>query len=93
MTYEEFLRQLGKAALTVREFAEMVKMRPNSVTNCARRGEVPSHLAVIVALMGELAENRLDFKTPLSKITIEPKKPRGSAAKGKFGGSRQSGLF
>lgn len=92
MTYDEFLRQLGKAGLTVREFAALVKMNRNSVTNCAQRGGVPSHLAVIVTLMAEMAEHRVDFRQALSELEIGPKKPRGAATKGRFGGSRQAVL-
>jgi hypothetical protein len=92
MTYDEFLRQLGKAGLTIREFAEAVKMNRNSVTNLAKQGEVPSHLAVIATLMGVLADHRIHFLEALTQIEIKPKKPRGGAAKGRFGGARQTDL-
>ncbi|EKS9883927.1 XRE family transcriptional regulator [Burkholderia pyrrocinia] len=93
MTYEEFQRQLGKAGLTVREFAELIRMNRNSITNCASKGEVPSHLAVISALMGEMAEYKVDFRHVLARVEIEPKKPRGGGARGQFGRNRQSDLF
>lgn len=93
MTYNEFQRQLGKAGLTAREFADLIRMNRNSITNCSQKGEVPSHLAVIVTLMGVMAENRLDFKGVLARVDIVPKKPRGGAAKGKFGGSKQTDMF
>ncbi|MFP6860528.1 hypothetical protein, partial [Pseudomonas sp.] len=90
MTYEEFQRQLGKAGISVKEFAELLEMNRNSITNCSGRGEIPSHLAVIAALMAEMAEHQLDFKKALSRIDIAPKKPRGAGVKGKFGGSPQA---
>jgi hypothetical protein len=62
MTYEEFRRQLGKAGLTAKDFAELVKLNSNSITNYAKSGEVPSHLAVIAALLGEMAERKIDFR-------------------------------
>lgn len=93
MTYSEFLRHLGKAGLSVKDFADLVKMNRNSITNCSRQGDVPSHLAVIATLLGEMAEHHVDFRDVLSSIDIEPKKPRGGAAKGKFGGSKQSDMF
>lgn len=92
MTYEEFQRQLGKAALNVREFAELLEMNRNSITNCSKRGEVPTHLAVIATLMAEMAEHGLDFKIAISRVEIAAKKPRGAAAKGRFGGSPQEPL-
>jgi hypothetical protein len=92
MTYEEFQRQLGKAGITVREFAELLRMNRNSVTNCAKRGEVPSHLAVIVTLMAELAERGSDFRAPLKRVDIGRKRPRGAGHQGRFGGDRQTDL-
>jgi hypothetical protein len=93
MSYEEFLRQLGKAGLTVREFAKLVRMNRVSISNNAKKGQVPSHLAVIASLMGEMAEKGLDYREVLSRIDIEPRKARGVAAKGKFGGDRQEDMF
>ncbi len=87
MNYEEFRRQLGKAGLTAKSFAELVKLNSNSITNYAKSGEVPSHLAVIAALLGEMAERKIDFRDVLSRIEITPNKPRGAGI-GKFGGKQ-----
>jgi len=87
MTYQEFQRQIGKAGLTIRQFADLVKMNRNSLSNYGKKGEVPSHLAVIAALLGEMAERKIDYYDLLSKIEIAPKKPRGAGI-GKFGGDR-----
>lgn len=92
MCYDEFQRQLGKAGVTIREFAMLIKMNSNSVTNYAKSGEVPSHLAVIAALLGEMSERKIDFRSVLSRIEIEPKKPRGGAT-GKFCGIKQDVSF
>jgi hypothetical protein len=93
MEYEEFERQVNKAGLTVSEFADMVKMRRNSITNYSARGGVPTHWAVVAVLIGEMKENSLDFKELIDNIEIIPKKLRGAAAKGKFGGDKQNSLF
>jgi hypothetical protein len=92
MTYMEFRRQIGKAGLTIHAFADLVKMNRVSVSNYAKRESVPSHLAVIAALLGEMGERQLDFREVLQKIEIEPKGIRGGAAKGRFGGSKQVDL-
>lgn len=89
MTYDEFLRHIGKAGLTLRQFAELVKMNRISVSNYGKKGEVPSHLAVIIALMGEMAERNIDYRGVLSRIDIVPKKPRGAGKAHKFGGNPQ----
>lgn len=93
MTYDEFQRQIGKAGLTIRQFAELVKMNRISLSNYGKKGEVPSHLAVIAALMGEMADRKIDFREVLSRIDIVPKKPRGAGMQGKFGGDKQEELF
>ena len=89
MTYEEFQRQLGKAHLTIREFSELVKMSRISVSNYSKKGRVPSHLAIIACLLGEMAERKIDYRDVLSRIDILPKKARG-AGMGKFGGADRS---
>ncbi|MGV2293340.1 XRE family transcriptional regulator [Trinickia sp. YCB016] len=63
-----------------------------SLSNYARRGGVPSHLAVIAALLGEMAERKIDYRVVLQSIDIDRKKPRGAGAKGRFGGDKQRDL-
>ena len=92
MTYDEFRRQLGKAGLTVKEFAVLIKQTPNSITNYAAQGGVPPHLAIIAALMGDMAESRSDFRATLARIQFDASRARGGATKGRFGGSRQINL-
>ena len=92
MTYTEFQRHVGKAGLTVKAFADLIKMNRASLSNCAKRGEVPSHLAVIAALMGEMADKGVDFRKVMGRIDITPKKPRGAGKAGRFGGDKQRDL-
>ncbi|GGA67178.1 DNA-binding protein [Neiella marina] len=92
MTYEEFQRQLGKAGVTMRMFAELVKMNHVSLSNYSKKGTVPTHIAIIAALMGEMAEHGLDYRNVLENLDISRKRPRGAARKGKFGGDKQSDL-
>jgi transcriptional regulator with XRE-family HTH domain len=89
MGYEGFLQNLARAGLSIRAFAELVGMNPNSVSNYARSGEVPDKLAIIAALVAELSVQRLDFRAVISKVELTAKKPRGGARAGHFGGDRQ----
>ncbi|WP_029969423.1 hypothetical protein [Paraburkholderia graminis] len=93
MTYAEFQRHVGKAGLTIKSFAELIRMNRISLSNYAKQGDVPSHLAVIATLLGEMAERGIDYRSVLSRIEIVPKKPRGAAAQGRFGGSKQTDFF
>lgn len=93
MTYDEFRRQLGKAAISVKDFSGLVRLSGSSIPNYAKKGFVPDHWAIVAVLIGEMAENHLDFKSVLAKIEIRHKKTRGSATKGKFGGNKQRSLF
>ncbi len=92
MEYREFLREIRKAHLTLAGFARLVGMNRVSLSNYAKRGRVPSHLAIIARLLGEMGKRNIEFQSLLQSIEIEPKKPRGAGI-GKFGGDRQSRLF
>lgn len=89
MNYDEFLRYLATARLSIRAFAELVGMNPNSVSNYARAGAVPSHLAIIAALVAEMSTRGLDFRGVMSKVELTAKKHRGAAKPGHFGGDPQ----
>ncbi|HKN27276.1 MAG TPA: XRE family transcriptional regulator [Roseiarcus sp.] len=92
MPYSEFLAELGKAGLSVRAFAELIGMNPNSISNYARAGELPTHLALIAVLVVGVSELGGDYRRIMSKVEVTPKKPRGSAREGHFGGDRQTNL-
>lgn len=92
MLYADFLNALGRARLSVRAFAELVGMNPNSISNYARSGELPTHLAFIAVLVAGVSDLGGDYRRVMSKVELAPKKPRGGAGRGRFGGDRQSDL-
>jgi transcriptional regulator with XRE-family HTH domain len=92
MNYAVFLKQIQKAHLTLREFAELLKMNRVSLSNYAKKGIVPSHLGVIATLLAEMGKRGIDYRSILQQVTIAPKKPRG-AGMSKFGGDKQQRLF
>lgn len=89
MTYNEFISELGKAGLSVRAFADLIGMNRNSVSNYARNNVVPRHLALIAALLAEMNVRGIAFETVITRISATPKKPRGRARPGRFGGDKQ----
>lgn len=91
MVYTEFLSELERAGLSVRSFAELIGMNPNSITNYAGRGEVPQHIALLVVLVAEMAAHGLDYRAAIAKVS-PTKKPRGGSRRGHFGGDRQASL-
>lgn len=92
MSYNDFLDELTRAGLTVRAFAELIGMNPNSITNYARVQAVPAHLALIAVLIAELSVQGFDYRSLIAKVEIAPKKPRGGARQGQFGGDPQAVL-
>jgi hypothetical protein len=92
MNYKTFRSHLGRARLTNKAFADLVKINSKSVTNFAREDYVPAHWAIVALLMGELAGNDLEFRHLIEKIEIKPNKVRGAAAIGRWGGSKQTDL-
>jgi len=79
MDYQEFKRHIGKASLNTKTFAELIGVQQSSITNYAKKGEVPNHLAIIACLMGEMAENRLDFKSKIKNLELKEPTKRPSA--------------
>lgn len=92
MDYKTFRSHIGRAKLTNKDFADLVKINSNSITNYKKDDHVPVHWAIVAMLMGELAGNDMEFRHLLRRMDIEPNKVRGAAAKGRWGGSRQRDL-
>jgi hypothetical protein len=63
-------------------------MNPNSISNYARNGELPTHLALIAVLVAELSVHGIDYRKATARIDVAPKKPRGGGRLGRFGGDR-----
>lgn len=87
MTYSDFICELKKANLSVRAFADLIGMNPNSISNYARSGEIPTHLAVIIVLIAEMNKQAIDYKKIICGLKLSPKKPRGAGTAGCFGGN------
>jgi transcriptional regulator with XRE-family HTH domain len=92
MDYESFLRQIRRAHLTLREFAGLLGMNRISLSNYAKKGTIPSHLAIIATLLAEMGKRNIEYRSILREVQIVQKKPRG-AGMGKFGGDKQQRLF
>ncbi|WP_349963473.1 XRE family transcriptional regulator [Rhizobium sp. ZPR3] len=90
MPYIDFLGELERAGLSVRGFAELIGMNPNSITNYAK-GELPQHIALVAVLVAEMAARGVDYRTAIAKVAPK-KKPRGATRRGHFGGDRQTSL-
>jgi hypothetical protein len=65
LTYEELKMNIARAGLTIKEFAELMGLHPNSITNLKQREIVPKNIAIISLLMAELAGNKIDIKSLL----------------------------
>lgn len=68
MHYSEFQRLIGKAGLTIKEFAELLGMNPNSITNYHKVGIVPSHIAIIISLVSTMKDQGIDFYQVFEKL-------------------------
>lgn len=93
MTYDDFSRYLGKAGITAKEFALLLKKHPNSVTNNAQKKHIPNELGVIAALIGEMAKNNIEFKNIIEGLELNKRKPRGTVETGNFGSTSKTSLI
>lgn len=78
MKYDELTRNIGKAGLTNKEFAILIKSNPNSISNLANKDTVPKHLAIIAVLLGEMKDKGLEFEALFHRMNLEAQKPRGT---------------
>lgn len=72
MPYEEFQRLIGKAGLSIKEFAALLDMNPNSITNYKKVGKVPIHIAILVSLLSTMKDDGKDFYPILEKARSYP---------------------
>ena len=92
MSYDDFLGELNKAGLSIKRFADLLGMHPNSVSNNKKRGEVPIHLAFIASLLAEMSARRIDYEAVMARVQPVKKRPRGAATGGRFAGDKQATL-
>lgn len=82
MLYAEFRRHLGKAGMTINDFAAYLCIRPASVSNYSKSGSVPRAYAIIAILLGEAADRGVDSVQLLGNFGITPRaEPTGSNVK------------
>lgn len=67
MNYDELKRQIGKAGLTNKAFADLIGINPNSVTNFKKNG-VPSNIAIISVLIAEMKEHDIDYLEIIERV-------------------------
>lgn len=76
MNYEELTRNITKAGLDIKEFAELIKANPNSITNLKSKEKMPKNIAVIAVLLGEIVDKGLEYKYLFEKLDLEEQKAR-----------------
>ncbi len=91
MVYKEFSRHVGKAGLSLAEFARLIGVAPKSVTNYAGQPDVPTLYAIVAVLMGEAADRGVDFRHVLHSFRAVPNNDdRGVANIAKYRAKKQT---
>jgi transcriptional regulator with XRE-family HTH domain len=72
MTYIDFKRHLGKAGLSIDDFASLLGVRPNSISNYAKKGVVPVQHAVIAVLLGDAVDRGINALQLLARYGVYP---------------------
>lgn len=70
MDYREFRRHIGKAGLTVADFAAMLGITPTAVSNHSKGKVVPRSYAVIAVLLGDSADRGVDPRAILTRYGV-----------------------
>jgi len=77
--YGEFRRHLGKAGMTINDFAAYLGVRPASVSNYSKLGSVPRNYAIIAILLGDTADRGVNVRELLGGFGVFPQTvPTGS---------------
>lgn len=77
MDYQEFTRNIKKAGLSIKEFANLLEANPNSITNLSNKEKMPKNLAVISVLLGEMKDKGIEYRHLFDKMDLEPQRARG----------------
>lgn len=72
MEYGEFRRHLGKADLTVNQFADYLSVRPASVSNYSTAGAVPQTYAILAVLLGDAVDRGVSIPQLLGRFGVVP---------------------
>ena len=72
MNYIEFRRHLGKAGMTINDFAAYLGVRPASVSNHSKLGAVPRSYALLAVLLGDVADRGIPVREVLSRYGLYP---------------------
>jgi hypothetical protein len=70
MDYTEFRRHLGKAGLSINEFAALIDVLPNSVSNYSKKSAVPRIYAIAAVLLGDAADRQISYREVLNRYGI-----------------------
>jgi len=62
MTYKEFQIALLELDLNIKDFAQILGMNPNSITNYKLKGYMPLQLSIIINLMLEMKKNDINYE-------------------------------
>jgi len=72
MDYQSFKRHLGKGGLKVGDFARLVGVSANSISNYAKKEVVPQTHALLAVCFGELGDSGIDIRKMLSRYDALP---------------------
>ena len=68
MTYSEFQIELIKIGLSIKDFASLIGMHPNTITNYKSKEVLPLNLAIVITLLAELKTNGIDPTAIIEKV-------------------------
>lgn len=68
MNYSELQIELINSGLSIKDFASLIGMHPNSVTNYKSKGVLPLNMSIIVALIVELKRNDIDPEPIIEEV-------------------------
>jgi hypothetical protein len=78
MKYNDFKRTLRRVGFKNKEFAQLIAVHEKTISNMAKKENIPNHMAIIVVLMDILSNYKIPFKSELSNLNLQKSEPRGN---------------
>jgi len=80
MEYSEFKRHLGKAGVSINDYALLLHVRASSISNYAKKGVVPQQHALLSIVLGDAGDRGVDFRALFRQYGVFPARTQEKVA-------------
>ncbi|WP_345993479.1 hypothetical protein [Sulfurimonas sp. HSL-1716] len=90
MTFIEFKKLLLDADITLPKFSKLIGVSEKNLQSYKKKGEVPNTIAVVASCFAHMNLNKIDYRTLVQKLELQPKSKKNSGFAKKKKENRQT---